>query len=341
MSHKHEREAIRDQALAWLERLGYEVSRIDLLPGDVSPRRYFRIALGSRTAVVAHYPDELRSAFSRYLDASALLRAAGARVADVEAEDAALGFMLLEDLGSSTLYDRRAEPWSRLIPLLEDALRQQEKIAALDHEAVARLNPPLDQALLLRELDLTWEVFLEPEGLERERGLGRDLNAALLELCRDIAATPQRPCHRDYMARNLVPLRENLAALRRNLVPPRGWRVAVLDHQDLRLGPPEYDLASLLNDSLYPPPAVVEEVAGSRLAADRLSAYHRCAAQRCLKIVGTFRRFAAGGSDRHLPLVPPSLERALAHLAQLAELDGAALARSLRGFFADLLNQRV
>ena len=32
----------------------------------------------------------------------------------------------------------------------------------------------------------------------------------------------------------------------------------MLDHQDLRLGPPFYDLASLLNDTLFPPPDAEE-----------------------------------------------------------------------------------
>jgi hypothetical protein len=200
-------------------------------------------------------------------------------------------------------------------------------MAALDREAVVRLNPPLDQALLLRELDQTWELFLEPAGLPRARGLGADLDAALRELCRGLAAAPPAPCHRDYMVRNLMPLPDQ--------------RVAVLDHQDLRLGPPEYDLASLLNDSLYAPDAVVEALTGGALTGARLADYRRCAVQRCFKIVGTFRRFAAAGSDRHLPLVPPSLGRALEHLAELAELDGTALARQLRQRFADVLSGRV
>jgi aminoglycoside/choline kinase family phosphotransferase len=116
----------------------------------------------------------------------------------------------------------------------------------------------------------------------------------------------------------------------RNLVPrPRPRPAAsgdeaalvVLDHQDLRLGPPGYDLASLLNDSLFPP-AELEEGWLARVLppgeAPRL-AYHRAAAQRTLKAVGTFAAFARRGSDRHLPLIPPTLERALYHLGRLPE----------------------
>jgi aminoglycoside/choline kinase family phosphotransferase len=108
------------------------------------------------------------------------------------------------------------------------------------------------------------------------------------------------------MVRNLVPL------------PERG--LLVLDHQDLRLGPPAYDLASLLNDTLFPPPEIEEALLSAALpaGADR-ARYHRAAAQRTLKAVGTYTSFALRGADRHLPLVAPTLGRCLAHLARVPE----------------------
>ena len=67
------------------------------------------------------------------------------------------------------------------------------------------------------------------------------------------------PCHRDFMVRNLMPLRG-----RRGLV--------VLDHQDLRLGPPLYDLASLLNDTLFPPPEAEEALLAAAAPSGRPTA---------------------------------------------------------------------
>ena len=115
------------------------------------------------------------------------------------------------------------------------------------------------------------------------------------------------------MARNLVPLPE----------PPE---LAVLDHQDLRMAPPLYDLASLLNDSLYPPADLEGElVAGVLDSPDERLDYHRAAAQRTLKAVGTFLAFARRGDGRHRRLVRPTLERALAHLRQLPEMERLGL----------------
>ncbi len=96
--------------------------------------------------------------------------------------------------------------------------------------------------------------------------------------------------------------------------------LAVLDHQDLRLGPPLYDLASLLNDTLFPPPEIEEELLARvlRSEGDRVR-YHRAAAQRTLKAVGTYTSFALRGADRHLPLVAPTLGHCLRHLARVPE----------------------
>src|SRR5690606_16583196 len=93
--------------------------------------------------------------------------------------------------------------------------------------------------------------------------------------------------------------------------------LAVLDHQDLRLGPSAYDAASLFNDSLYPDEERVRVILGEALWAS--AGYHAAVVQRALKIVGTFASFARRGHPRHLPLVAPSLRRALAHLAAMPE----------------------
>jgi aminoglycoside/choline kinase family phosphotransferase len=116
----------------------------------------------------------------------------------------------------------------------------------------------------------------------------------------------------------------------RNLMPVDGMGgIAVLDHQDLRLGPPEYDLASLLNDTLFPPAEIEEELLALAPGAPEThrEGYHRAAAQRTLKAVGTYTKFSLRGANRHLPLIPPTLERFLQHLSRIPE--GAPLDEDL------------
>jgi len=304
--------AAADPAARWLAARGLAAARVEPLAGDVSPRRYARVTLVDGTsAILAAYPAEVRDACLRFAQTTALLAGAGVRVPRILDADCALGFMLVEDLGPRVLADLGALPWDELAEYSRDALAQAARIAALDPAAVAAINPPLDRALLARELQQTWDLFLAPRGLLGTAAEAAALRAVLDELLDRLAGDPPVPCHRDFMARNLVPLAG---------APPR---LAVLDHQDLRLGPPAYDLASLLNDTLFPPAEVEEELLAAAPAAGadgtgRLR-YHRAAAQRTLKAVGTYASFARRGSDRHLPLIPGTLGRCLAHLARTPE----------------------
>jgi hypothetical protein len=294
---------------AWLAPAGFGPREIQPLHGDVSPRRYFRVLFGDGgSAILATYPLEIREVCPRFLRTTAILEGAEVRVPRVLGSDCEAGWMLVEDLGLRTLGEwGKGRPWSELAAYFEHALDLAARIARLSPEGVADLNPTLGRELLMQELAQTWDLFLEPKGLVRDPALAADLEAALDALCETLGAEPPVPCHRDFMARNLMPL-------------PEPGRLAVLDHQDLRLGPPLYDVASLLNDTLFPP-AEVEEAFLATVApspADR-ERYHRAAAQRTLKAVGTYVKFARQGATRHLPLIGPTLGRFVAHFGRIPE----------------------
>lgn len=314
-----------------LARRGHPVVGVESMAGDVSRRRYFRLRLapdpagappvgappatGGR-AILAVYPDEMLDACRRSLATGELLAGRGVRVAGVIAADCGSGWVLLEDFGDRTLYEHAERPWEELGRFFEDAVDVIGRILAIPGESVARLSPPLDRDLLRRELAQTRECFFEPLGLGASVGdpaLAGDLWSGLDAICERLGAEPPVPCHRDFGARNLMPLADG---------GEEGRRVGVLDHQDLRLGPPAYDLASLLNDSLFPPAELEErllERAGCPPGGAERECYHRAAAQRTLKAVGSYAAFAQRGSGRHLRLVPPTLGRALLHLARLPE----------------------
>jgi hypothetical protein len=289
----------------WLSGRGWPAREIVALPGDVSQRRYARVHLqAGGTAILATYPPDLRAVCQRFLRTSELLAAAGVPVPGVLAAECGEGFMLLEDLGPQTLADWKGRPWSELRLYFDRALGLGGQIARLPAAGLADLNPPLGAELLRRELTQTWDLFLAPRGLTGDAGMTAALSAALDRICTRLGAGPLVPCHRDFMSRNLMPV-------------DGSGGVAVLDHQDLRLGPAAYDLASLLNDTLFPPPALEAELVAAASASS--CDYHRAAAQRTLKAVGTYTAFALRGARRHLPLVGPTLARCLAHLGQIPE----------------------
>jgi N-acetylmuramate 1-kinase len=307
----------------WLAAAGFAAGGIEPLQGDVSPRRYARVAgLNGTTAILATYPPEIRDTCSRFLRTTGLLREAGVPVPRILASSCGQGWMLVEDLGLETLAEwGRGRPWEEVEPWFEQALDLADRISRIPIDSLAGLNPTLGRELLAKELAQTWDLFLEPKDLIGDASLTRALREALDAICANLGAETPVACHRDFMVRNLMP-------------KPGGdsnGDLVVLDHQDLRLGPPLYDLASLLNDTIFPSAEAEEELlaaAGVRSSEDRMR-YHRAAAQRTLKAVGTYASFARRGADRHLPLVPPTLARCLEHLARLPE--SAALAADLAG----------
>jgi aminoglycoside/choline kinase family phosphotransferase len=126
---------------------------------------------------------------------------------------------------------------------------------------------------------------------------------------------------RDFHSPNLLwlPDREGVA------------RVGLLDFQDALMGPPAYDLASLLQDARVDVPEMMEITLLSRYTRARRAAdadfdapyfarlYATLGAQRASKILGIFARLDRRDGKpqylRHMPRVWGYLQRSLAHPA--------------------------
>lgn len=294
---------------AWLRTHGVEFATITHLVGDVSSRSYARIfARDGGTAIVARYPPELAPAQRRFRLAGELLAQAGIRVPRLLVDDPVAGYALVEDLGPRTLYEQ-ASSWQAIPSELDAALVAAARIGGLDPVRVGELGcEPLGRELLARELARTLELVLEPLGAATAQ-----LRSGLDRLIEELAALPAVACHRDFMARNLIATATG--------------EIGVIDFQDLRPGPPGYDLASLLNDSIFATEELEERVlVAAGVERESRAGYERAVAQRCLKAVGTFVAFARTGRSRHLRLVPPTLERALVALERLPETRQAVAA---------------
>lgn len=305
------------RARDWLAQRLPSALQVRRLPGDVSTRRYLRVETPSgERKILAWYPEDQRGSLERFCVTTRLLADAGIpvpEILDVALDD---GWMLVQDVGERTLFDLRDRGWPFLAPRVCEAARLAARLATVELPEAGGLLGPLDGAALAAELEMTWDEFLIPSGLDRAVGLGRELDSALTQILSRLEDAPRVPCHRDFMARNLVPAEAETTLF-------------VLDHQDLRPGPAGYDLASLLNDSLFPDRGLVTELLEATTAVTR-AGYDPCVVQRTLKIVGTFRRFARSGSPRYLELIPPSLTRCVDALARLESMGGPELARDLR-----------
>jgi len=246
------------------------------LSGDVGSRRYFRHrAAGHASVLLVLYPETASLAQENWSAIGAALARAGLRVPTLLDDAPDLGAALVEDLGDRDLAveieDAARPDRARLLDEAEELLHA---VRALDPVA-ARRNPPFDPEFFLRELSLTRHWALETGGAsplaEGERAEWDRLSSALAHAAADPASTGDPvPTHRDFHANNLMRA-------------PDG-RLALIDFQDLRSGPPDYDPISLRF-----------ERAGESVPSDPSAYSEAVLLQRAWKVLGTFEKMLALG----------------------------------------------
>lgn len=309
----------------FLDRIGWGDATRAPLAGDASNRRYERLShprLGS--AVLMDAPPEKGEDVRPFVRIARHLTGLGLSAPRILAEDAAQGFLLLEDLGDD-LYARVLKRDPGLEPSLYEAAVD---VLLTLHRAplptgLAAYDPPLmaDMAALAFDWYLAQAAAFDPAARSA-------FHAAFLRLLRKGAADQTVLILRDYHAENLLwlPHRDGPS------------RVGLLDFQDAMTGHPAYDLVSLLQDARRDVPAATETAMidryldGSGLDRDAfLTAYHVLGAQRNLRIIGVFARLCTRDGKAHyvdlIPRVWGLLQRDLSHpaLAPVANTLRAAL----------------
>ncbi len=203
-----------------------------------SAREFFRLACGSRTAVVL-FDGGGGAEIDQYAGIARLLASRGVGAPEIYAADGERGIVLMEDLGDVHLEDalRTASPaeihdlYSRAIDILVEL--ETAVTAALDREGLPG-DRVFDERTLLGETEYFMREFVEgycpvaaPASWERER---RFLASALARERRVFM-------HRDFQSRNIM-LKEG--------------RLRIVDFQTAHRGPGLYDAASLLKDAYHP-----------------------------------------------------------------------------------------
>lgn len=285
----------------WLHEREIDASRLERLTGDVSPRCYWRAHTAHGSLIVVDYPESLEHAFDAFRETTRLLTEAGIPVPAIFEADPEELLMLVEDAGRQTLYEQPAGDVD-LLPLYERVIGYARRIAELPTGAARRLHPPLDGELLRREIDQTTRLVLRPR--IAERGACEALEEALEAICSRLHAMPPVAAHRDLMSRNVM---------------VRDGHLTVIDHQDFRLAPPNYDLASLLYDSCRLTSGRRDSLVGRIIPRSQRQDFDRVVVQRLVKIAGTFQAFAERGDPRHVAMIDPALQVALVRLRKLDE----------------------
>ena len=202
-------------------------------------RRYYRVAHEGTTSVLSLYPEPFDPDRLSFLVVRNLMAGWGLPVPEVLDIEGPLGIVILEDLGNLTLQEAlRGAGAARRTELYRQALDQLvvlQREAARAPQSAGCYQIAFDFEKLSWEMHFFWKHFLEGY---RKHDLSVEDRASVADgfhrLCSEIASWPRVLTHRDFHSRNLMCHRDALF-----------W----IDFQDARMGPPHYDLASLLRDS--------------------------------------------------------------------------------------------
>ena len=331
MSEPATHDARAAQRLAWARAaLQQPDAGLERASTDAGFRSYWRTVGTAPSRIVMDSPpgqEDVRP----WLRIHDMLDAGGVRVPQVLARDIDAGFLLLEDLGGPT------------VAQVIDADTADTHMAAAIAQLVRLQSMPLPtdmpvfgEALLQRDAGLFEDWFVcRHLGIALDCDDAERLQLAQRRLMDAMLAQPRVPTHRDFMLRNLMPVADG---------------PAVLDFQDLVLGPIAYDPVSLLRDAFlsWPEPRVERwlrdyhaRAVAAGLPVPALDMFLRdadwCGVQRHLKILGIFARLHhRDGKPRYLQDAPRFFAYLDAVVPKYRELDPlrALLERTLKPAFA-------
>jgi N-acetylmuramate 1-kinase len=267
---------------------------------DASFRHYWRARLENGNTLVVMDAPPSHEDVRPWLHVQSLFHAAGVRVPGVLAKDIDHGFLLIDDLGSTTYLAELTESNA------DDHYRAAtDALVKIQLASRAEQLPPYDRALLQRELDLFPDWYLARHvKLELAAHQQADLAAVFEKILAVNLSEPAVYVHRDYHSRNLMVGEPN---------------PGIIDFQDAVFGPISYDLASLFKDAYleWPEAHVLDWLARYWQHARKAGLpvrhdfgdFHRdyewMGVQRHLKILGIFARlYHRDGKDGYLKDIP-------------------------------------
>lgn len=288
------------------------------LKGDASNRKYYRVTFqagvsGERreSMILMQLQDPLSGGENDFTQILKFLRTLELPVPELFHTHSEKGLLFLEDCGPFTLED-----WIRDHPEDKEGYYSQavDLLAKLHHRATKNISADcpafhlhFDVEKLMWELDFMMEHYVK--GLRQSHLNDREISEIrghFLSLCQALAKQEPIFTHRDFHSRNLMAQNGNLI---------------LIDFQDARMGPCQYDLASLLKDSYVPLDdkfrnemieryiqlkEKAEDHPVDRLEFQRI--FDWMSIQRNLKAVGTFAfQAVAKGNRRYLEYIPETL----------------------------------
>ena len=226
------------QLRCWLDSvLDEPLEKLESASADASFRRYFRAQTATGTFIVMDAPPE-KEPLDQFIAIDKALIGQGVHAPQIYHQNIEQGFLLLEDLGDriylDELPDHASVLYSDAISTLV-AIQQGSYVNATERSNGELKIPAYDATLLIREMNLFEDWYLKRHldiALKPDQALiWQDTRQFLIGVCNE---QPAVWVHRDYHSRNLMVTAQNSPA--------------VIDFQDMVIGPVSYDLASLFKD---------------------------------------------------------------------------------------------
>ena len=308
--------------------LGHDQFKIIPLAGDASARRYYRIVHEKQSCVLMEWEPFKDDENYPFLSVLNHFKKHHVNVPKIIHKDPTMGLVLLEDLGDLTLERKfwESQDQNLALPFYRLAVDEIIKIhypASLDTNSYCTaFNIEFDIEKLMWELNYGKKHLIEKlAGIQLEHTKEKEVLSIFTDICTVLHNEPKVICHRDYHSRNLMITLDQMR---------------VIDFQDARLGPVQYDLVSLVHDSYvnlnqqninsileyY----LTEAKAYTKIERDHFFELMNVQLiQRCFKACGSFASFYnMRGDRRYLKYVTPTLKKLSSCLKQFPKYSAFA-----------------
>jgi tRNA threonylcarbamoyl adenosine modification protein YjeE len=334
----------RLQALReFLATAGYADAERRRMVGDASIRSYARLVRDDTCVILMNSPKRpdgpaihdgksysaavhLAEDVKPFVAIANGLRALGFSAPTIQHADIDAGFLITEDFGTVGVIEGDPpapvpERYEAATDLLAALHRQRlPEVLPLVPQVTYRI-PTFDTDAMLVEISLMLEWYLPDRGVALTNNLRAEFMLVWRNLLQEPASAAATWMLRDFHSPNLIWLDDRAGIA----------RVGLIDFQDAVLGPPAYDLVSLLQDARIDVPEMLELTLLTRYIRARRDAeksfdpagfaatYAIMSAQRNTRLLGTFARLNRRDGKpqylRHQPRIWTYLNRSLAHPA--------------------------
>ena len=297
----------------WLESIDCEGELVPVT-ADASLRKYYRLKSSMHSGIVMD-SSEQKESLAPFLDLNLRLYEANIRVPKVFTYNKKEGYVFMEDLGNTHLFEKVQE--GDFEQYYQKAIETIVKMQDTDTEDL----PVYDAEFLRFEMDLMQEWYLQKYlGVTLDDTQQKRLSETLAFITAEVLSQPQDVfVHRDYHSRNIM-------------LSPCNDELVIIDYQDARVGAVTYDLVSLLRDVYVELDSNVVESMALRFRDSKsldvndatfMRWFDFMSLQRHIKILGIFARLSLrDGKEGYLKDIPLTLKYVIETASKYPETQG-------------------